>query len=186
MKPRAAADCPSGCQPKPSSIGFSSRIMWRDGGDLVSYMYLPGDNSLCGQDWKYGGSKGSSSWQRAEIYTKMNTPGMVPPLSLPPACLPCAASPPRGEAAVLARLPGRNWRACCLGCVAPARGVAARAGCMRREHKPRAREAAAARGRGRCSPSARHCRVPGGLAAQGREVARRSAAHACAVRAAKF
>lgn len=64
---------------KPSSIGYSTRMMFREGGELVSYMYLPGDHAEnCGRDWGMNGGRGSSSWQTAEIYTKMNTPGAPP------------------------------------------------------------------------------------------------------------
>ncbi|MGL5860276.1 MAG: polysaccharide lyase, partial [Phycicoccus sp.] len=44
---------PTGCTKDENSIenGFSARLMWREGGDLVAYTYLPDrDTSKCGVD----------------------------------------------------------------------------------------------------------------------------------------
>eukprot|EP00892_Ulva_mutabilis_P001975 jgi/Ulvmu1/11779/UM008_0193.1 len=72
-------DCPSGCTAMNHGTGFSARAMWREGGDLMSYMYYAGmDGSLsCGEDWHWGKTANSGGWMDVEMYVKLNTPGVA-------------------------------------------------------------------------------------------------------------
>lgn len=66
-----------------ANTGFSARAMWREGGDLMSYMYYAGmDSSLsCGEDWRWDKTASTGGWMDVEMYVKVNTPGL-PQLSL--------------------------------------------------------------------------------------------------------
>ena len=56
---------------------FSSRIMWRDLGRLVSYEYIPGKRGECGDDWDWNNGCASFEWQRLHMYVRMNDVGIA-------------------------------------------------------------------------------------------------------------
>lgn len=72
-------DCPSGCVNMNANTGFSARAMWREGGDLMSYMYYAGmDSALsCGEDWRWDKTASTGGWMDVEMYVKLNTPGQA-------------------------------------------------------------------------------------------------------------
>lgn len=62
-----------GCEE--SGQTFSSRVMWRDGGQFVSYMYLPGKTEECGEDWQWPGALAGGTWHTVTLFTQMNDAG---------------------------------------------------------------------------------------------------------------
>ena len=61
--------CPTGCRPSDGS--FSTRVMWRQGGELVSYMYLPDREENCGEDWQWDVEAGDK-FKEVRIYNRVN------------------------------------------------------------------------------------------------------------------
>jgi hypothetical protein len=64
--------------------------MWRELGQLVSYVYYPGKEAACGVDWTWEGAFAGSKYRTIRFYVKVNTPGMVPPVgfsSTHPTCI---------------------------------------------------------------------------------------------------
>jgi hypothetical protein len=61
--------------------GWNARAMWRDDGQLVSYMYYPGHNSPsgCGEDWKWGFQIQDDKMYTVHMYMKVNDPGSSQP-----------------------------------------------------------------------------------------------------------
>lgn len=59
--------------------GFSSRLMFRSEGALMSYMYYPGKSAdhNCGEDWFYDVNAQAGTWHTINLYVKMNTPGAL-------------------------------------------------------------------------------------------------------------
>ncbi len=60
--------------------GWSGRLMWRTGGAIQNYMYLPTDTGVYGEEmnWTYGGTARKftpGKWQCVEMQYTMNTPG---------------------------------------------------------------------------------------------------------------
>ena len=70
----AHAACPSGCTEFIRG-SFSSRIMWRAQGTLMSYMYYPGKEERCGADWLWDKEASDEEWQFQKTYVRMNTIG---------------------------------------------------------------------------------------------------------------
>eukprot|EP00927_Polykrikos_kofoidii_P000534 TRINITY_DN10192_c0_g1_i1.p1 TRINITY_DN10192_c0_g1~~TRINITY_DN10192_c0_g1_i1.p1 ORF type:complete len:324 (-),score=23.26 TRINITY_DN10192_c0_g1_i1:247-1218(-) len=75
--------CPTGCKNVTGMDGWSARLMWRPGGQIVLYVYFPGKQSNCGDDvlWL---DPNSGSIQRfvlgrmhsIVIHVRMNQPGV--------------------------------------------------------------------------------------------------------------
>ena len=81
------ADCPVGCEA--SGQTYSSRIMWRREGQLVSYVYLPGKSEECGVDWDWPGAFAGAAWRTITYFVQMNDAGAQDPQSRCPCiCLP--------------------------------------------------------------------------------------------------
>jgi hypothetical protein len=68
------AECPVGCKEAQSS--FSTRVMWRPKGQLVSYVYYPGKDAHCGADWIWPGAFGGSGFQTIRFFVQVNDPGV--------------------------------------------------------------------------------------------------------------
>jgi hypothetical protein len=49
--------------------------MWRQSGNLVSYLYYPTKTGNCGQDFAWKGAGLSSEYQTITVYVKVNDPG---------------------------------------------------------------------------------------------------------------
>ena len=69
------AVCPVGCEDPGDT--FSSRVMWRHDGKLVSYMYLPGDKKRCGIDWDWPGAFGDNTWKEVRVFMQVNDMGAL-------------------------------------------------------------------------------------------------------------
>lgn len=69
-----------GCQATKGS--FSSRVMWRRRGGLVSYQYYDGKKKRCGVDapWR-GATIAPGRWSKITVYMRVNTPGAFPKLA---------------------------------------------------------------------------------------------------------
>ncbi|MGL5866334.1 MAG: polysaccharide lyase [Dermatophilaceae bacterium] len=70
---------PTGCTTNASAIegGFSARLMWRKGGALAAYMYLPDrDRSRCGVDITFFEGATPDRWYTIRQHIRLNTPGM--------------------------------------------------------------------------------------------------------------
>ena len=72
--------CPFGCVESKGS--FSERVMWRAGGQLVSYMYLTDRTAHCGEDWRWGKAAGDE-WNEIRVYNRVNDVGAHHTSSLP-------------------------------------------------------------------------------------------------------
>jgi len=72
---------PSGGNKPNGTDGFSARMMWRQGGSAVQYMYFMDQVSNYGDDfpWNLAGQKSfqPGQWHRVEQRIKMNTPGVA-------------------------------------------------------------------------------------------------------------
>jgi hypothetical protein len=69
---------PTGCSGKPSgSDGFTARMMWREGGAAVQYVYYPDQAEACGDDfaWNVGQTRAfkSGQWYSLEHHVVLNT-----------------------------------------------------------------------------------------------------------------
>ncbi len=76
----AGGDANTGGRKPDGRDGWSARIMWRKGGEIVQYIYHPDQEGDFGQDfaWSRHGTPchfKPGSWQSVETYLKMNTPG---------------------------------------------------------------------------------------------------------------
>jgi len=65
---------------KPTGLdGWSARIMWREGGKIVQYLYHPDQPTQYGEDipWSIGGQRHfvPGQWHCVETYIQLNTPG---------------------------------------------------------------------------------------------------------------
>ena len=67
-------DCPSGCT-KFMAGSFSSRIMWRAKGSIMSYMYYPGKTDACGDNWLWNKKLKAGTWYFQKTYVRLNTLG---------------------------------------------------------------------------------------------------------------
>ena len=69
--------CPVGCSAVSRDRGFSTRLMWRSGGRVVTYAYYPDKPSSirCGEDWKWSKKFQSGKWHHIRMWAKLNTPG---------------------------------------------------------------------------------------------------------------
>jgi hypothetical protein len=75
-QPHAAhAECPSGCASVSAGDGWSARVMWRDGGALMSYNYNVGKAEACGDNEYYHRAAQAGQWMDIVQYVKVNTPG---------------------------------------------------------------------------------------------------------------
>jgi hypothetical protein len=74
---RARADCPSGCTTFLAG-SFSSRVMWRAKGNLMSYMYYPGKTEVCGDNWLWDEQAIDGEWTFQKTYVRLNTIGARP------------------------------------------------------------------------------------------------------------
>lgn len=70
-------ECPTGCVEKRTDGGWSGRVHFREGGDLTSYMYLPGGEQTCGRDVYWGVQAESNVWMTLTLFYNMNTPGVA-------------------------------------------------------------------------------------------------------------
>jgi hypothetical protein len=69
---------PTGCTQNDTTInnGFSARLMWHRGGDLVVYTYFPDrDTSKCGVSTTFLNSAQPNRWYTLRQHVKLNTPG---------------------------------------------------------------------------------------------------------------
>jgi len=69
---------PTGCVN--DTTGFSARMMWRNGGSVMQYMYFPEKQDACGDNYSYqfGGANVNftpGTWHTVEHWLVMNTPG---------------------------------------------------------------------------------------------------------------
>ena len=57
--------------------GFSTRLMWRDEGRMVTYAYYPDKpkSIRCGEDWKWSQKIQDGVWNHIRMWSKLNTPG---------------------------------------------------------------------------------------------------------------
>ena len=69
------ADCPVGCSP--TNGAFSSRVMWRRYGDLVSYVYHDDKSERCGDDMEWSGELDDGSWHDIRVFIRVNDPGAI-------------------------------------------------------------------------------------------------------------
>lgn len=69
------AACPTGCSSVDRDRGFSTRLMWRRGGGIVTYAYYPDKpkSIRCGEDWKWSEKLQSGKWHEIKIWLKLNT-----------------------------------------------------------------------------------------------------------------
>ncbi len=70
-------DCPVGCSAVNRERGWSTRLMWRKNGGMVTYAYYPDKPRAirCGEDWWWDNDAESGRWHTIRLYNKMNTPG---------------------------------------------------------------------------------------------------------------
>eukprot|EP00123_Amoebidium_parasiticum_P019848 comp34021_c0_seq1/m.47295 comp34021_c0_seq1/g.47295 ORF comp34021_c0_seq1/g.47295 comp34021_c0_seq1/m.47295 type:complete len:265 (-) comp34021_c0_seq1:424-1218(-) len=64
--------CNTGMERSSGYDGFSSRLMWRDGGRLVSYVYHPGQSNAYGDDYDWGTSVSDGEWVHMSQRVKLN------------------------------------------------------------------------------------------------------------------
>lgn len=76
-------DCPVGCSAVSPQRGWSTRLMWREGGGMVTYAYYPDKPKAirCGEDWRWSKKVVPGRWFNVKIYTKINTPGKADGIS---------------------------------------------------------------------------------------------------------
>ncbi|HVY29502.1 MAG TPA: hypothetical protein VHB79_23245 [Polyangiaceae bacterium] len=68
---------PTGCSGVPSGTdGFTARMMWREGGAAVQYVYYPDQAQMCGDDfpWNVGGTRAfrHGEWYSLEHHLLLN------------------------------------------------------------------------------------------------------------------
>ena len=70
-------DCPVGCSRVGQDRGWSTRLMWRKFGGMVTYAYYPDkpDGVRCGEDWGWSEGMTDGKWHKIRVYVKINTPG---------------------------------------------------------------------------------------------------------------
>lgn len=67
--------CNTGFKTSSGYDGFSSRLMWREGGAIVSYAYHPGQRFNYGDDFPWGRRLVQGKWVRLSQRIVLNTPG---------------------------------------------------------------------------------------------------------------
>jgi hypothetical protein len=67
--------CPVGCSAVGKDRGFSTRLMWREDGAMVTYAYYPDKPSSirCGEDWMWSKKVQAGKWHHIRMYAKLNT-----------------------------------------------------------------------------------------------------------------
>jgi hypothetical protein len=57
--------------------GFSTRLMWRANGKMVTYAYYPDKpkSIRCGEDWNWDQGLSSGKWHEIKMWCKLNSPG---------------------------------------------------------------------------------------------------------------
>lgn len=67
--------CPVGCSSVSKDRGFSTRLMWRENGAIVTYAYYPDkDESIrCGEDWKWDKKLKAGEWHHIRMFAQLNT-----------------------------------------------------------------------------------------------------------------
>lgn len=67
--------CPTGCSSVTRADGFSTRLMWRRDGAIVTYAYYPDKprSIRCGEDWVWDGRLTSGVWHDIAMRVKLNT-----------------------------------------------------------------------------------------------------------------
>lgn len=67
--------CPVGCSSVSKDRGFSTRLMWRKNGAIVTYAYYPDKPSSirCGEDWRWSKSLDSGKWHSIKMWIKLNS-----------------------------------------------------------------------------------------------------------------
>jgi len=68
--------CNTGCVSVSGEDGWSARIMWRGGGDIVQYLYYPDKRSSCGDDFEWSDRFSTGGWHEVKTQVIMNTPGV--------------------------------------------------------------------------------------------------------------
>eukprot|EP00892_Ulva_mutabilis_P009445 jgi/Ulvmu1/6873/UM031_0078.1 len=71
------AACPVGCSSVSRDRAWSTRLMWREGGRMVTYAYYPDKpkSIRCGEDWVWSKKVQSNKWHHVRMWVKLNTPG---------------------------------------------------------------------------------------------------------------
>jgi hypothetical protein len=74
---KSKSACPVGCSEVSKDRGFSTRLMWREGGAMVTYAYYPDKpkSIRCGEDWLWSKKVQSNTWHHIRMWSKLNTPG---------------------------------------------------------------------------------------------------------------
>lgn len=68
--------CNTGCVGVSGRDGWSARMMWRGAGSLVQYMYIPGKQSSCGDDYDWDMAPiVPGAWHELKNQIVLNTPG---------------------------------------------------------------------------------------------------------------
>lgn len=67
--------CNTGFKTSSGYDGFSSRIMWRENGQVVSYAYHPGQRQNYGDDYPWDRSITRNKWVKLSQRIVLNTPG---------------------------------------------------------------------------------------------------------------
>ena len=72
-------DCPVGCSGVSRERGWSTRLMWRENGGMVTYAYYPDKSpaARCGEDWRWSSKVQAGKWHSVRIYAGVNTPGVA-------------------------------------------------------------------------------------------------------------
>ena len=67
--------CPTGCSSVSRDDGFSTRLMWREDGAIVTYAYYPDKprSIRCGEDWVWDGKFTTGVWHDIAMRIKLNT-----------------------------------------------------------------------------------------------------------------
>ncbi|MDE9551494.1 polysaccharide lyase [Xenorhabdus bovienii] len=71
----AGGDRPSGCIDNGDFDGFSSRLMWRERGELKGYLYYPEKESRCGDYFEFDITLNKGVWYTLTQYVKLNSIG---------------------------------------------------------------------------------------------------------------
>lgn len=75
--PDRSSACPVGCSDVDKDRGFSTRLMWRSKGNVVTYAYYPDKpkSIRCGEDWVWSDSLKAGKWHDIRMWIKLNTNG---------------------------------------------------------------------------------------------------------------
>lgn len=67
--------CPTGCSSVAQKDGFSTRLMWRADGAIVTYAYYPDKprSIRCGEDWVWDATLESGRWYEIAMRVRLNS-----------------------------------------------------------------------------------------------------------------